>query len=217
MKKKRVWLAQVNHQYGRNCFLPYSVGRLQAYAQTFPEIREAYEFEGLLYVREDPVRVVRAMEGPDIVGISCYIWNWEWSQRLAQSVKAAFPRCLVVLGGPQVTPTTPDFFEGHPYVDIVVHYEGEQPFADVLRESLNPSPDFFKIPGLNVRGGGLTLKRELESDLAKFVSPYLSDVFGGLMGHPYDFQAVQETNRSCPYSCSFLRLGVGRPSEAPCV
>ena len=44
--KRRVYLAQISHQYGRHLFLPYSVGCLWAYAMTQPELADALETTG---------------------------------------------------------------------------------------------------------------------------------------------------------------------------
>ncbi|MQF67521.1 hypothetical protein FIM07_03665 [SAR202 cluster bacterium AD-802-F09_MRT_200m] len=105
-----VALAQVNYQFGNNVFLPHSVGLIRAYCETIPEIVGNINFLDFVYLREDPARVAQRLDSPRIIGISCYIWNWEWSKELAKTIKALHPDCLVVLGGPQVPAKSQEFF-----------------------------------------------------------------------------------------------------------
>src|SRR3989344_9654871 len=86
--KRNIFLAQVNYRYGDNVFMPYSVATLQAYAQTDSEVRNNFDFQPLLFLREDPDQVARKMERPAVLGLSCYLWNWEYNKLLAQAVRA---------------------------------------------------------------------------------------------------------------------------------
>lgn len=208
---RNVYLAQVNHAYGRNVFLPYSVGLLQAYALTIPEIKQAYSFRELLFLREDTEKILSRMHNPDVFGLSCYIWNFRYSMALAKAVKTAYPSCLIVLGGPHVPVHSDNFFESHPYADILIHHEGELAFSDVLKERLMEMPNHIKIPGLTVKLPDnisvQTPPRPRTNDLSILPSPYLTGVFDPLMSLPYDFHASQETHRGCPYSCTFCDWG----------
>jgi len=206
-----IYLVQVNNRFGDNVFLPYSVGLVQSYCQSIPRIDDSFSFGEFVYLRDDPEETALGFDDPKIVGISCYIWNWEWSKALARSVKQRHPDCIVVLGGPQVPTRSENFFQQHPYADLLVHYEGEQTFADILLQYLKKKPDYILVPGLSVRLEDnrcvQTPSRERMTDLADLPSPYLSGAFDGLMKEPYNFQALQETHRGCPYSCTFCDWG----------
>ena len=78
---RNVYLSQVNYAYGNNVYLPYSVGMLQAYCQTIPDIRKNFAFKELLYLREDVDEVLDRVDEPAIFGLSCYIWNWEYQKK----------------------------------------------------------------------------------------------------------------------------------------
>lgn len=212
MLKQNVLTVQVNYEYGKNVFLPYSVGLLQAYAMSIPEVRESFRFLEPIYLRRNPVDVVQSTERPAVACFSSYIWNWEYNKTLARLLKMAFPECLIVFGGTQVPNASEHFFEEHPYVDLLVHQEGEFVFADVLREfSSSSRPDFTKIGGLSIRVEGTrTVKTEQSkriADLSKLVSPYLSGVFDFMLERGYALNATQETNRGCPYMCTFCDWG----------
>mgnify|MGYP001559735093 CR=1 FL=1 len=222
-RKQNVYLAQVNYQYGNNVFIPYSVGMLQAYAQTDPVIKSSYDFQGTLFLRENPDQVASGMNKPSILALSCYMWNWEWNKLLARAVKTYYPDCLVIMGGIHVPepPTgailsagladSDGFFVEHPYVDVLIHGEGEFTFASVLLEHLSTKPDYTKIPGISIRiADNKTLKTSVPnriSDLSKLPSPYLTGIFDQLIKLPFSWNMSQETNRGCPYPCTFCAWG----------
>lgn len=212
MPKQNVLFVQVNYRYGTNVFLPYSIGLLQAYAETLPEVRENFRFLEPIYLRETPADVVLRIERPAVACFSSYIWNWEYNKALARLLKMAFPECLIVFGGTQVPGASNRFFEEHPYVDLLVHQEGEFVFADVLCElNFSSRPDFTKIGGLSVRVEGnrtiKTAQAKRIGDLSKLPSPYLSGIFDFMLERGYALNATQETNRGCPYSCTFCDWG----------
>jgi len=210
-RKHNVLLSQVNYRYGDNVFVPYSIGTIQAYSETIPGIKENFQFQEMIFLREDPTEIVMNTQELSVAGFSCYLWNWEYNNALAKLIKAKFPQCLIVFGGPQVPDVSDDFFIAHPYVDILVHHEGEFSFSDILLELLSRKPDYTKIPGLSVQvSDSQTLKtpaRGRISDLSKLPSPYLSGTFDFLLDKQFVLNVCQETNRGCPYSCQFCDWG----------
>ncbi|MFD6530882.1 B12-binding domain-containing radical SAM protein [Streptomyces sp. NPDC060184] len=210
MTKSNVYLAQVNNNFGDMAFLPYSVGMLQAYCMTQPDITEAFNFMPFVFLRENVQRVARQMDHPDVIGLSCYIWNWEYNRELARAVREMYPDCLIVMGGPQVPVNSTSFFQENPTVDILVHHEGEQAFAEILRARMTDG-NYFDISGLSVRGEDRksiqTAERGRVVDLDGLPSPYLNGIFDYLLTLPYRWSVSQETNRGCPYSCAFCDWG----------
>ena len=133
---KNVYLIQINDQLGNAINLPYTIGCLWSYAQTDNIIRNEYQLGSLYFIRKPTKHYVDQMIEPSVVGISCYIWNWEFSKKIAEEIKQKWPNCLIVFGGPHVPVNCIGFFDEHDYVDIIVHYEGEKVFADILKENL---------------------------------------------------------------------------------
>ncbi|MGW6641310.1 B12-binding domain-containing radical SAM protein [Streptomyces iakyrus] len=209
--RHNVYLAQVNNRFGDQAFLPYSVGVIQAHCQRQPEIAESFRFQEFIFLRENIDHLAARLREPRVLGISCYIWNWEYSRALAQAVRSAHPDCLIVMGGPQVPLDSQDFFMLNPAVDILVHHEGEFAFADILCEFLQADPNYSRIPGLSVRDGKgsciTTGVREAVKDVNQLASPYLDGTFDALIDLPYRWNASHETNRGCPYSCTFCDWG----------
>ena len=194
-----VYLCQVNNTYGLNAFLPYSVALLQSYALTIPTIKENYNFKGFFYLREPLENILNKLENPSVFGISCYIWNWEYSIALAQKVKESYPNCLIVLGGPHVPDRSDGFFLKYSFVDLLVHNEGEVTFSEILLEKLKGN-NYENIQGLSINANGKTIKTPVRTritDLELIPSPYLTGIFDELIFEPYDFHASQETHRGC--------------------
>lgn len=195
---KNLYLAQPNYRFGENAFLPYSVARLWAYCQSQPDIACSWNLAGLLPFRDPINDVISGMEKapPDCLGLSVYIWNESYCLALARAVRAKYPECLIVMGGPQI-PNTGD--EWLTYADILVHGEGEQAMASILR---GESPS-----GATTRAGRSGPNNRLP-DLSEMPSPYLSGVLDDLVSdRSYNWHALQETNRGCPYQCTFCDWG----------
>ena len=198
-QQRNVWLSQVNYRYGNSLFLPYSAGCLWAYSMAQPTLRENYRVGGWVVEREPLEDVLSRMDDapPDVLAVSCYIWNWNYSNALASAVRARYPDCGIVFGGPQVQI---GWREAH--VDTVIHHEGEVAFASVLHNALSVD---------HGRWTPATLDLPRVADLSTLPSPYLSGVFVSLMqDHRYDdvtWDASQETHRGCPYSCTFCDWG----------
>ena len=77
------------------------------------------------------------IKNPDIVGFSHFVWNEQINNDLAKKVKNKYPNCLIIYGG-QSTPKQDrckDFFKIHPYVDVLIHGEGEITFKKLLDNS----------------------------------------------------------------------------------
>jgi putative methyltransferase len=216
VRKKYVYLCQVNYTYGNNTFLPYSVGSIASYCKTIATIEENYIFKPLLFLREKVDKVVENLENPSVFGFSCYLWNFEYNKALAKKIKEKYEDCLIVFGGPHISKEYDGIFEKEKYIDILVYGEGEIIFADILVENLNQTPDFKKVKGLLLKDktNGFFKTGVAETvNVTTLPSPYTSGIFEDVMTTRYDFTASFETNRGCPYSCTFCEWGFPDKAE----
>ena len=206
-KKTNMYLCQFSDMFGDEIYLPYSVGMVWSYARTFPEINDNIENAGFVFVREDPSLIVSRMENPGIAAFSTYVWNWEMSVAVAKEIKEHYPECLIIFGGYQAPESDRlgNFFEEYPYIDIIVHGEGEVTFAEILREYIT-TRNYTAVEGLTYRGI-TTPRRERVKELDTLPSPYLTGVFDELFELPYKYHTVWESNRGCPYGCTFCDWG----------
>ena len=163
MKKVKVFSSQFNYQYGTVIHFPYSIASLLAYIRSFPDLASRFQFEKTFVFRNKLDEYVDRCRDVDILLCSCYTWNWEITTQMARRVKAANPSCLVIFGGPQVPlkyqgdvplkwveNSTGNFFDDYPFIDMLVHQEGEHTLKQVFEAYLSDR-DYSKINGLETR------------------------------------------------------------------
>lgn len=215
MSKKKVSFVNPNFQQGPKEFnayyLPYSCGVLWSYANQFPEIYSNYQLGDFIWRRDLIDETVELLKSSDVVGFSTYVWNRSYNNVLARELKKANKDILIVFGGPEPQIENPDFFEKYPYVDVCVKLEGEISFKRIL-DAFNTNKDYTSIPGLLVNSNGKTINTGDSvriDDLDSIPSPYLTDVFKPLMEKfpEIRWNATLESNRGCPYACTFCDWG----------
>jgi radical SAM superfamily enzyme YgiQ (UPF0313 family) len=207
----KVGLVQINNSFSGANYLPYSVGVLEAYARRHRAAPGGVEFLLPLYRRLPVADALAHLRSADAVFVSTYVWNVRLSLEVVRRLKHERPETLVVLGGPQVPDRAEAFLRAHPFVDLAVHGEGERTFTAVLERA--PTRDFGDLAGVSylaADGAFVTgPKPPRLGDLAEVPSPYLEGVFDPLMAaHPDEqWLVLWETNRGCPFSCTFCDWG----------
>ena len=214
MSIKKISLVQPNFQQGPKEFnahyLPYSVGVLWSYVQTSPVVKENYELDQIIWLRDNIEGTLETLKQSDIVAFSTYVWNKNYNYALAKKLKEFNPDCTIIFGGPELPITNKKIFEKYPFIDIVVKGEGEITFKRLL-EGLVAKSDLLDIPGLLINRETLVDTGESEriDDLGEVPSPYLTGVFDKLIKETknVEWNATLETNRGCPYACTFCDWG----------
>ncbi len=207
----RIGLAQINNSFSGQNYLPYSVALLEAYVRSHASDPERYEFLLPLYRRVRVAEAVSHLGRADVVGLSVYVWNIRLSLEIARRLKARRPEITIVLGGPQVPDHPEAFLRENPFVDLVVHNEGERTFLELLERL--PDGGLEGIAGTSRRGpdGEIVREppRERIRDLAEIPSPFLGGVLDRLVeAHPEEtWIGLWETNRGCPFRCTFCDWG----------
>ena len=211
--KSNVYLAQFSLTItpGNMIFMPYAVSCVWSYAQTHDDIRDNYEMKEVFFEKIPPKEVVKKLDNPKVFAFGCYIWNCNYTDEVAKLVKEKFPECLIVYGGPQIPITAHDeWWSNHPYVDVVVYYEGEKRFTRILRCS--SKEEMSMIPNVSVNFDGdwtfnldyKAVGKDRIKDLEQIPSPYLL----GMFPNPQqNWIPIMETTRGCPYACTFCDLG----------
>ena len=69
---------------------------------------------------------------PDLIGISCYIWNISYALDLVRDIHKVLPDADIWLGGPEVSYDAPELLTREPEVFGVMKGEGEEMFAGLL-------------------------------------------------------------------------------------
>ena len=213
MKTKIAWV-QPNFQQGPREFnayyLPYSAGVVWSYSLQDPAIQQNFEVTEWLWRREALEETAQRLAHNNIVAFSVYVWNHNYSYVLAARIKQINPDVLIVIGGPEPAITDPDIFRKNPWMDLVVCYEGEITFKRIL-ETYH-SKDWESVAGLLINRNGEAVKTNDAvriEELGQVPSPYLSGIFDDLIAkHPeVTWQGTLETNRGCPFACTFCDWG----------
>jgi radical SAM superfamily enzyme YgiQ (UPF0313 family) len=210
--KELVQVIPVNTMKGT---APASLGLLVAYAMEYDSgrLRDKYDFVPMFLTDES--RLLERAVTPSIFMFSNYVWNHEENLAMSAAVKAINPANITVHGGPNTPSYERDcekFFADNLHVDIAVRGEGELTFTEILDSlDLLRSSDLEvlrDVPGLTFRttnGVCRTGDRARIADLNTIPSPYLMGLFDefGSVGAG----AVIESNRGCPYGCTFCDWG----------
>jgi radical SAM superfamily enzyme YgiQ (UPF0313 family) len=96
-----------------------------------------------------------------------------------------------------------------PFADIVVRGEGEYIVASLIEKILR-GEDYTNDSGLLINQNGVCKDNgpgERINDLDSVPSPYLTGVFDSILPLEKEWNAVIETNRGCPYKCTFCDWG----------
>ncbi|MEZ5203414.1 MAG: radical SAM protein [Acidimicrobiales bacterium] len=191
-----------------------------AAAADHPGIVERFDLRPVGTARPSRLRAL-AEEPRGVLLFSHYTWSTRGNLLQSAAAKAANDRFITVHGGPNVPGFPEDverFLGENPHVDVLVHGEGEATFVDLMSRigetGLHDRADpdrlalLGDIPGLTVRVGDRIVrgpKRPRISDLDATPSAYLAGQFDqvALAGS----MAVIETNRGCPFGCTFCDWG----------
>lgn len=140
---------------------------------------------------------------PDILGISCYIWNIELVKQLLPLVHKLLPNCIIICGGPEVSYDTKVFMQDFPMVKFVIRGEGEESFHSLLENLLNKQDiDLINIQGVAKRCSNNTIDENIAvtvANLDTIAFPYDDDDIIALK----DKIIYYESSRGCPYSCKY--------------
>lgn len=127
---------------------------------------------------------------PNVVGFSCYSWNFEKVVFIARKLKNINSKIITIFGGPDVYMKEEKIFKDA-NGNIIVIGEGEKVFSEIIKEIKNNY-------SLNVN-----IKKVIKSqkliDTNEIPSPYLEDCF---KNKKYSFW-IYETSRGCPFNCKF--------------
>src|SRR5436853_771094 len=204
-------------------YLPVMWAVLKSYWEHHGSARDGFEWLPPVHHMDSVATLLEPYANThiDVLGLSCYTWNSAINMLVAAEVRRMHPDCLIVAGGPDPDHKDPEFFTKHPYIDIVVVKDGEIPFTLLLEKVLLDDRDAFSdIPGLILPnpGGAHRVTAQAQVPVVFDYSPYIeqSAYYEELFATEFkstDVIAVWETNRGCPFKCSYCDWGSSTMSQ----
>ncbi len=210
-------------------YLPLALGLIVEAVRNDPDLAPRFDFsEPVLFSEEALLEAIRT-RGPGVCLFSSYVWNSVANLAGSRAAKALDARCFTLHGGPS-TPKHPEvvgrFLGEHPHVDAAVRGEGERTvralfarLAEVFEhEAEARAGALAEVPGLTLRTPSGEVLRTPDAarieELGEVVSPYLTGYFDRVLaarakgGRGVQLvMATLETNRGCPYQCTFCDWG----------
>jgi len=210
-----VLVADLVHPNNQHKTFPYAAGCVAAYAAAALGDRVSVGVFRSAEALGDAFR----RRPPGVLGFTNYVWNLELGYEVARQAKAAAPRTITVMGGPNY-PTDPDgqraFLERYPLIDFYVYKEGEIPFLTLLQRLIALGFDAAalkrersELPAVHYLADGELVAPPPSSRqraLDEFPSPYLSGLLDPFFGTK-DLVPLLQTKRGCPFGCTFCVEG----------
>lgn len=153
---------------------------------------------------EDSAQVMAAAlvaSSPDLVALSCYLWNVVDLMAATAEVTRERPDVRVVAGGPEVGPIAADVLARYACVDVVVKSEGEIPMIEMVR-CWRAGRDVDDVAGIWRRDAAGVVHEHPDAvilaDLNQLSSPHDRNYID-----PTGRRICVETQRGCVFRCSF--------------
>ncbi len=221
----KIFLCDLTHEVGlRTRVVPLGIGTLAcALKDTFKD-----QISTKLFVY--PKKIIKELKSnpPDIIAFSNYIWNSKLSLKIASVAKKINPNILTVMGGPHCRSDNEgmkNFLEKYQQIDSYIPFEGESPIIELVGKCLKinsvKKENLKFVQGTYLNLPNYKFERLLvKSDKTKqvynspyytinqFTSPYLSGMLDEFLDDP-NLSPLLESNRGCPYSCTFCAWGIG--------
>ena len=210
---------------------PLALGLIIARAREYDggRLNRRYRFLTEWYTSKPEVLDAVARHGSGVILFSHYVWSEVSNLSLSAQLKRLYPESLTVFGGPSAPKyegACTKFMRQQPHVDVVVRGEGEITATELL-DVLDWTPSrranvgaLATVRGLTYRAAAgadtcvRTADRERIADLAVLPSPYVTGVFDSMIGHISGI--TLETNRGCPYGCTFCDWGSATQQKIKC-
>ena len=201
--------------------IPINIGFIASY------IKKYFNKETEISLFKYPDSTIREIKRnpPDLLALSNYSWNSNLSEHVASIAKTINSNVVTVQGGtnfPHKTLQQKSFLQARPSTDIYTFLEGEKSLLNVVKRIMESNLDRKKIFDHPIDGcifiqpdtkknsqieQKLVVGKPLEriKDLDEIPSPYLD----GTLDKFFDGKLTPflETNRGCPFTCSFCHTG----------
>lgn len=198
----KILLAACNAKYIHSNLAVYD---LQAYASEYTDHIILKEYT-INQQKDDIMRDIY-LEHPDVVCVSCYIWNISFVKELMADLAKILPDADFWAGGPEVSYDAEKFLSENPEFTGVMVGEGEETFQELSGYYVKKNPEKLEnITGICYRDGEKIIhngwRQIMDLSSIPFIYKDLSEFKNRIIYY--------ESSRGCPFSCSYCLSSVDK-------
>lgn len=198
----KILLAACNAKYIHSNLAVYD---LQAYASDYADHIVLKEYT-INQQKDDIMRDIY-LEHPDVVCVSCYIWNLSFVKELMADLIKILPGADFWAGGPEVSYDAKKFLTENSEFKGVMVGEGEETFKELAGYYVEKNPQDLKdMTGICYRDGDQIIhngwRQIMDLSSIPFIYKDLSEFKNRIIYY--------ESSRGCPFSCSYCLSSIDK-------
>ena len=198
----KILLVACNAKYIHSNLAVYD---LQAYASDYADHIVLKEYT-INQQKDDIMRDIY-LEHPDVVCVSCYIWNLSFVKELMADLIKILPGADFWAGGPEVSYDAEKFLTENPEFKGVMVGEGEETFRELAGYYVEKNPQDLKdMTGICYKDGEKIIhngwRQIMDLSSIPFIYKDLSDFKNRIIYY--------ESSRGCPFSCSYCLSSIDK-------
>ena len=198
----KILLVACNAKYIHSNLAVYD---LQAYASDYADHIVLKEYT-INQQKDDIMRDIY-LEHPDVVCVSCYIWNLSFVKELMADLIKILPGADFWAGGPEVSYDAEKFLTENSEFKGVMVGEGEETFKELVGYYVEKNPQNLKdMTGICYRDGDQTIhngwRQIMDLSSIPFIYKDLSEFKNRIIYY--------ESSRGCPFSCSYCLSSIDK-------
>ena len=198
----KILLVACNAKYIHSNLAVYD---LQAYASDYADHIVLKEYT-INQQKDDIMRDIY-LEHPDVVCVSCYIWNLSFVKELMAELIKILPGADFWAGGPEVSYDAEKFLTENSEFKGVMVGEGEETFKELAGHYVEKNPQNLKnMTGICYRDGDQIIhngwRQIMDLSSIPFIYKDLSEFKNRIIYY--------ESSRGCPFSCSYCLSSIDK-------
>lgn len=198
----KILLVACNAKYIHSNLAVYD---LQAYASDYADHIVLKEYT-INQQKDDIMRDIY-LEHPDVVCVSCYIWNLSFVKELMAELIKILPGADFWAGGPEVSYDAEKFLTENSEFKGVMVGEGEETFKELAGYYVEKNPQNLKdMTGICYRDGDQIIhngwRQIMDLSSIPFIYKDLSEFKNRIIYY--------ESSRGCPFSCSYCLSSIDK-------
>ena len=198
----KILLVACNAKYIHSNLAVYD---LQAYASDYADHIVLKEYT-INQQKDDIMRDIY-LEHPDVICVSCYIWNLSFVKELMADLIKILPGADFWAGGPEVSYDAEKFLTENSEFKGVMVGEGEETFKELAGYYVEKNPQNLKdMTGICYRDGDQIIhngwRQIMDLSSIPFIYKDLSEFKNRIIYY--------ESSRGCPFSCSYCLSSIDK-------